>query len=43
MFVPSNQGRFYVSWVPNKYQQNRVIIKNGRKFPGNEHMGAFGL
>ena len=24
------------------YQQNRVIIKNGRKFPGNEHMGAFG-
>ena len=42
MFVPSNQGRFYVSWVPNKDQQNRVLIKNGRKFPGNDHMGAFG-
>ena len=42
MFVPSNQGRFYVSWVPNKDQQNRVLVKNGRKFPGNEHMGAFG-
>ena len=42
MFVPSNQGRFYVSWVPNKNQQNRVIVKNGGKFPGNEHMGAFG-
>ena len=42
MFVPSKQGRFYVSWVPNKNQQNRVLIKNGRKFPGNDHMGAFG-
>ena len=42
MFVPSNQGRFYVSWVPNESQQNRVIVKNGGKFPGNEHMGAFG-
>jgi hypothetical protein len=41
-FVPSKQGRFYVSWVPNMNQQNRVVIKNGRKYPGNEHMGAFG-
>ncbi len=42
MFVPSKQGRFFVSWVPNKTQQNRILIKNGKKFPGNEHMGAFG-
>ena len=42
MFVPSNQGRFLISWVPNINQQNRVIVKNGRKYPGNEHMGAFG-
>jgi hypothetical protein len=42
MFVPSKQGRFFVSWVPNVNQQNRVLIKNGRKFPGNEHIGAFG-
>jgi hypothetical protein len=42
MFVPSKQGRFFVSWVPNINQQNRVVVKNGRKFPGNEHMGAFG-
>jgi hypothetical protein len=42
MFVPSKQGRFFVSWVPNVNQQNRILIKNGRKFPGNEHMGAFG-
>jgi len=42
MFVPTNQGRFYVSWVPNINQQNRVLIKNGSKHPGNDHMGAFG-
>jgi len=42
MFVPSKQGRFFVSWVPNINQQNRVVIKNGGKFPGNEHIGAFG-
>ena len=42
IFVPSNQGRFLVSWVPNINQQNRVIVKNNRKYPGNEHMGAFG-
>ena len=41
-FVPSKQGRFYVSWVPDVQQQNRFIIKNGMKYPANEHMGAFG-
>ena len=42
LFMPSKQGRFYVSWVPNINQQNRVFIKNGNKYPGNDHMGAFG-
>ena len=42
MFVPSKQGRFLVSWVPKEDQQNRVLIKNGAKYPANEHMGAFG-
>ena len=41
-FVPSKQGRFIVSWVPDVQQQNRFIIKNGMKYPANEHMGAFG-
>ena len=35
-------GRFYISWVPDRGLQNRVIDKNGIKYPGNEHMGAFG-
>jgi len=41
-FVPSKQGRFLVSWVPDVQQQNRFIVKNGMKYPANEHMGAFG-
>ena len=42
IFYPSNQGRFYITWVPNINIQNRFIEKNGVKYPGNEHMGAFG-
>jgi hypothetical protein len=42
MFYPDLKGRFKVSWVPKVSQQNNVIIKNGIKYPGNEHMGAFG-
>ena len=41
-FSPDPKGRFIISWVPDKQLQNRVIIKNGVKYPGNEHMGAFG-
>ena len=42
MFYPSNQGRFFITWVPNSIIQNRYIEKNGVKYPGNEHIGAFG-
>ena len=41
-FNPDPKGRFKVSWVPPQQIQNRVILKNGIKYPGNEHMGAFG-
>ena len=42
VWTPNNRGRFLVSWTPNKNLQNRVIKRNGNKFPGNEHLGAFG-
>ena len=42
MFVPSPQGRFKISWIPNANLQNKQIIKNGIKYPGNDHIGAFG-
>ena len=41
-FVPNESGRFLVSWIPPKNLQNNVIIKDGRKLPGNDHIGAFG-
>ena len=42
MFVPNKDGRFLISWVPPLNLQNRAIRKNGVKYPGNEHCGAFG-
>jgi hypothetical protein len=42
IFTPNKSGRFKISWVPPKKLQNCVINKNGVKYPGNEHIGAFG-
>jgi len=42
IFVPNKDGRFRISWVPPYNLQNRVIVKNGSKYPGNDHCGAFG-
>ena len=41
-FMPNVNGRFKVSWVPKLEMQNRIRLKNGIKFPGNDHIGAFG-
>jgi hypothetical protein len=35
-------GRFLVSWIPPYHLQNSIILKNSMKYPGNEHIGAFG-
>ena len=42
MFYPDPKGRFKVNWTPRPELQNKVVNNNGRKYPGNEHMGAFG-
>jgi len=42
IFYPDPKGRFKISWVPPQHMQNKIIIKNGIKYPANEHMGAFG-
>jgi hypothetical protein len=41
-FMPNQKGRFKITWVPSVDLQNNVILKDGNKYPGNEHMGAFG-
>ncbi len=42
IFSPNNNGRFYISWNPKAHMQNNIVVKNGVKFPGNDHLGAFG-
>lgn len=42
IWTPDDRGRFLVSWIPAKQYQNNIITRSGVKFPGNEHMGAFG-
>jgi len=42
IWTPDPRGRFLVSWIPNSSMQNQVVYKNGNKYPGNEHIGAFG-
>ena len=42
VFNPNSNGRFFISWVPPKRLQNNVIIKLGKKHPGNEQLGALG-
>jgi hypothetical protein len=42
IFYPDPKGRFKVSWFPPQHMQNKIIVKNGVKYPANEHMGAFG-
>jgi hypothetical protein len=42
IWSPDKSGRFYVSWFPPKHLQNNVHVRNGVKYPGNEHLGSFG-
>ena len=41
-FYPDTNGRFNLSWVPPSNLQNNYFLKNGLKYPSNEHIGAFG-
>ena len=42
IFSPNKSGRFLVSWTPGVSLQNRVNVRNGIKYPANEHLGTFG-
>tara|TARA_B100001057_G_scaffold146640_1_gene146610 strand:- start:8962 stop:11241 length:2280 start_codon:yes stop_codon:yes gene_type:complete len=42
IWSPNKNGRFYVTWIPPKELRNNVVYKNGKKYPGNEHIGSFG-
>jgi len=42
VFEPSKNGRFLISWIPDPNLHNNIIIRNGVRYPGNDHMGCFG-
>jgi hypothetical protein len=42
LWSPDKRGRFFVSFIPKKEQQNNVVKKNGKFYPGNENLGSFG-
>ena len=42
IWTPDKNGRFVVSWIPPAAMQNRYEMRNGRRFPANEHIGSFG-
>ena len=42
IWVPTQNGRFKISWLPPTQLQNCVFEKNGVKYPGNDGLGAFG-
>jgi hypothetical protein len=42
IWTPDQKGRFLVSWIPDQNKRNNVLDRKGKKYPGNEHMGAFG-
>lgn len=42
IWIPSKDGNFKVTWFPNRDMTNKVEVKNGKKYPGNTHIGAFG-
>lgn len=35
-------GRFQCSWLPIKELRNEIIERDGKKYPTNSHLGAFG-
>ena len=41
-FHPNKKGRFYISWIPPRDLINKIITKDGIKYPGNDGLGAFG-
>jgi len=42
IWTPDHRGRFLISWAPPKHMQNNIHVRNGIKYPGNEHLGSFG-
>jgi hypothetical protein len=43
MFSPNPQGRWRLSWMPKPEMRNKHVIKYGKKYPANDHIGVGGV
>ena len=39
---PNPNGKFFLTKVLPSHLQNNIVVKNGIKCPGNDHLGSFG-
>jgi len=42
IWTPERNGRILLGWTPPSRMQNHVVVRNGMKYPGNEHIGSLG-
>ena len=43
VFSPNKEGRWRLSWMPKPENRNKSIIKYGKIYPANEHIGVGGV
>ncbi len=43
VFSPNPQGRWRISWMPKPENRNKHVIKDGAKYPANDHIGVGGV
>ena len=43
IFSPNAKGRWRLSWMPKPENRNKHVIKYGKKYPANEHIGVGGV
>lgn len=43
VWIPNENGKFYVSWLPPEEYRNKQITKNGKRAPANFVIGAGGV
>ena len=43
VFSPNKDGRWRIAWMPKPENRNKYVIKYGKKYPGNDHIGVGGV
>ena len=41
-WAPDKNGKWKVTWIPDDRFRNKIIVKNGKRYPGNPELGAGG-